>query len=103
MNVEEVTLKVSFDLTAAEVALPSPQTPYLSISLSLSLQECIETSSSRDNTRASAKPTMVPVCEYLLQMFSAASLVMLFMDCNAWTTGCDSVARINFIDVNRVR
>lgn len=37
-NVEEVTPKVSFDLTAAEAALPSPQFPHLS--LFPSLQEC---------------------------------------------------------------
>lgn len=54
MNVEEETLKVSFDLTAAEAALPAPQFPHLSLSPSslfffLSLQECVGMFS-RDNT-----------------------------------------------------
>lgn len=43
------------------------------------------------------------LCEYLVQMLSTASPVMLFINCNARATGCDSVVRINFIDVNKLR
>lgn len=100
-NAEEVTLKVIFGLTA-EVALPPPQVLYLSLSLSLSLQERIETFP-RDNQRASVKPPVVPACAHLLPTQSAASPVTLSIDCNARTTGRAAVARINFIDVNKLR
>lgn len=49
------------------------------------------------------QPTTVSLCKYLEQLLSSAFPVTLFINCKARATGCDSVARINFIDVNKLR
>lgn len=46
---------------------------------------------------------MVPFHTYLVQMLFPTSLVMPFIDFNARATSCNSVVRINFIGVNKLR
>lgn len=103
LSLEEVTFKVNFDLRAVEAALLF--LPHLSLSpfpLSRSSQRMPENIFQREHLRLS-RAHHGALCEYLVQMLSTASPVMLFINCNARATDCDSVARTDFIDVNKRR